>query len=120
MAAWIAGSLAFGFYVSHFGSYNKTYGALGGVVALMVWFYMTAYVLLLGAELNALIAQHATDTVVPSADGEAFVPAREHATHSGFARTRLGRALGSALVLAIAWRSSGKAKAHGSRMQGQH
>lgn len=50
---WIVGSALFSFYVSHFGSYNETYGSVGAVVILMMWFYLSAYVVLLGAELNA-------------------------------------------------------------------
>jgi membrane protein len=49
---WIIASAAFAFYVANFGSYNKTYGTLGGVVALLVWVWITNCVLLLGMELN--------------------------------------------------------------------
>ena len=56
---WVLGSSVFSFYVSNFGNYEKTYGSLGGVVILMLWFYMSAYVLLLGAEINAE-AEHQT------------------------------------------------------------
>ena len=49
----LAGTILFGFYVSNFASYNATYGSLGAVVVLLTWLYLTAYVLLLGAELNA-------------------------------------------------------------------
>jgi membrane protein len=50
---WILASAAFAFYVGNFGSYDKTYGTLGGVVALLVWMWITNSVLLLGMELNA-------------------------------------------------------------------
>jgi membrane protein len=50
---WIAGSVAFSVYVDNFGSYNRTYGALAGVVVLLLWLYLTSYVVLFGAEINA-------------------------------------------------------------------
>jgi membrane protein len=52
-ASWIAVSAGFSFYVTEFSSYDKTYGSLGAVVVLMMWLYLTAYVILLGAELDA-------------------------------------------------------------------
>ena len=60
---WIVGSMAFSWYVADFGSYNKTYGSLGAVVILLMWFYLTAYIVLLSAEVNAeLEHQTARDT----------------------------------------------------------
>lgn len=50
---WIAASALFSFYVSHFGSFNETYGSIGAVIILLMWFYITAFVILLGAELDA-------------------------------------------------------------------
>lgn len=50
---WIVVSAGFSSYVSNFGNYNETYGALGAVIILLMWFYLSAYVILLGGELNA-------------------------------------------------------------------
>ena len=50
---WVAGSVLFSLYVDNFGSYNKTYGALAGVIVLMLWMYLTSYIVLLGAEINS-------------------------------------------------------------------
>lgn len=50
---WVLASVAFGFYVSRFGSYNKTYGALAGVIVFLLWLWITNLALLLGAEFDA-------------------------------------------------------------------
>jgi membrane protein len=50
---WILGSIAFSVYVSNFNSYDKTYGSLGGVVVLLTWLYLSAFLVLLGAVINA-------------------------------------------------------------------
>jgi membrane protein len=47
----------FGFYVSHFGGYNATYGALGTVVSFLMWLYLSAFLVLVGAELNSEVEQ---------------------------------------------------------------
>src|SRR5439155_12325183 len=56
---WIAISLAFKFYVAHFSTYNATYGTIGGVIVLLIWFYLSSLAVLVGAELNAEI-EHAS------------------------------------------------------------
>ncbi|PRX43634.1 membrane protein [Prauserella shujinwangii] len=50
---WIIVSVGFSFYVSNFGNYSATYGAIAGVVVLMLWLFLTSYLVLLGAEINA-------------------------------------------------------------------
>ncbi|MGH3333036.1 MAG: YihY/virulence factor BrkB family protein, partial [Nocardioidaceae bacterium] len=63
---WLVASLGFSLYVDNFGSYGDTYGAsLAGAVVLMLWLWLTAYVVLLGAEINAEAEQQTiTDTTV--------------------------------------------------------
>ncbi len=53
IVVWLIASAAFAFYVANFGSYNKTYGALGGIIIFLVWLWITNVAILLGAELNA-------------------------------------------------------------------
>lgn len=53
IVVWIAASAAFGFYVANFSSYDKTYGALAGVIAFLLWLWITNLALLFGAELDA-------------------------------------------------------------------
>ena len=53
IVVWIVASAAFGFYVANFSSYNKTYGALAGVIVFLLWLWITNLALLFGAELDA-------------------------------------------------------------------
>ncbi|MCM3610174.1 YihY/virulence factor BrkB family protein [Planococcus sp. MERTA32b] len=55
---WQLVSLAFSFYVSNFGSYSATYGSLGGLIVLILWFFLTGLILVIGAEINAIIHKH--------------------------------------------------------------
>ncbi len=62
---WLIASAGFGFYVANFGTYNESFGALAGVVVMLMWFWMSAFIVLLGAELNAEAeAQTRKDTTV--------------------------------------------------------
>jgi membrane protein len=68
---WAIASLAFSIYVSHFGSYGKTYGTISGVVVLLLWFYLSSYVILIGAEIDGTVEKQ---TARPPADP----PAERH------------------------------------------
>lgn len=60
---WLVASIGFSIYVQQFGSYNETFGSIAGVIVLLMWLWLSAFVILLGAELNAeLEAQTARDT----------------------------------------------------------
>ena len=62
---WIAASLVFSWYTSHFGSYNKTYGSLGAAIGFMTWIWISTMVILVGAKINAeLEHQAAADTAL--------------------------------------------------------
>ncbi|RWZ58157.1 YihY/virulence factor BrkB family protein [Halobacillus fulvus] len=52
---WQGVSLLFSFYVSNLGNFSGTYGSLGGVIVLMIWFYLTGIVLIIGGEINAIL-----------------------------------------------------------------
>ncbi len=69
VVAWIVASAGFFFYVSNFSSYSVTYGAFAGVVILLVWLWLTNVVLLLGAELNAVIELRRTPELGTRYDG---------------------------------------------------
>ena len=81
LVAWIVASFAFALYVSNFGSYNKTYGALGGVVVFLLWLWLTNLAILLGAEFNAETERaKQLHSGVPGAEQDLQLPAREPAT----------------------------------------
>jgi membrane protein len=58
---WLGLSAAFSFLVTHFGTYNETYGSLSAVIVLLLWFWLSALMILTGAEINATIEQYLQD-----------------------------------------------------------
>jgi membrane protein len=81
LVAWIVASFAFALYVSNFGSYNKTYGALGGVVVFLLWLWLTNLAILLGAEFNAETERaKQLHSGVRGAERNLKLPVREPAT----------------------------------------
>jgi membrane protein len=74
---WVIASAAFAFYVSNFGSYNKTYGALGGVIIFLVWLWISNIAVLLGAEFNAELERGRAIEAGHPADQEPFMEPRD-------------------------------------------
>jgi membrane protein len=74
---WIVASAAFGFYVSNFGSYNKTYGTLGGVISFLVWMWITNIAILFGAELDAELERERELEAGINAEDEIKLPPRD-------------------------------------------
>jgi membrane protein len=78
VVGWLIASAAFAFYVGNFGSYNKTYGALGGVIVFLVWLWISNIVILLGAEFNAELERgRAIEDGMRPADREPFAEPRD-------------------------------------------
>jgi membrane protein len=78
VVGWLIASAAFAFYVGNFGSYNKTYGALGGVIVFLVWLWISNIVILLGAEFNAeLERERAIEGGMRPPDQEPFAEPRD-------------------------------------------
>jgi membrane protein len=67
MLLWLLFTSLFGFYVSNFGSYNATDGALGGVVVLLVWIYFSSFIFLIGGEINAILAKRESPEAIAEA-----------------------------------------------------
>lgn len=74
---WVAGSVGFAAYVRNFASYNETFGSLGGVVILLMWLWLSAFIILLGAEIDSEMeaqARHGREGARASGASEAAAP----------------------------------------------
>jgi membrane protein len=74
---WIIASAAFAFYVASFSSYNKTYGALGGVIVFLTWLWISNIAILLGAEFNAELERGRAMEAGHPEDKEPFLEPRD-------------------------------------------
>jgi membrane protein len=75
VVVWILASVGFGLYVKTFADYNAMYGSIGAIIVLLLYFYISAAVLLLGAEMNAVIEHMSTEG---KDDGEKFPGEHDH------------------------------------------
>lgn len=100
---WIVLGFGFGFYVTHFGNFNATYGALGGAIIMLLFFYINAVVLVIGAEVNSVLDFEVLNVKPGAADlTQAKAKAEyddehageEHATPQGAAAGGPGKAKG--------------------------
>lgn len=80
---WLIGSLALSVYVGNFGSYNETFGSMAGVVVLLMWLWLSAYIVLLGAELNAEIEAQTTHDTTTGPDEKMGQRGAKKADHLG-------------------------------------
>ena len=87
VVTWILASAAFAFYVSKFGSYDKTYGTLGGVITFLVWMWITNIAVLFGAELNAELERSRELEAGEPAEEEIQLPPRQAPKEKDKART---------------------------------
>jgi membrane protein len=74
VVVWALASAGFAFYVANFGSYNKTYGSLGGVIGFLVWLWISNIAILLGAKLDAELARAQRMEGEQPAPREPFLP----------------------------------------------
>jgi membrane protein len=103
---WLAATWGFSLYAGHFGSYNVTYGSIGGVIVMLTWFYISGFIFLMGGEINAII-EHASPegkATGARAPGQAPPPPDERPSHVP---------VGAAKVASVAERSNGGANPAG-------
>lgn len=87
VVVWIVASLGFGYYVKTFADYNAMYGSIGAIIVLLLYFYISAAVLLLGAEMNAVVehmsAEGKDKGEKEEGDGNAETPQKQHVSGLG-------------------------------------
>lgn len=84
--SWMIMTLGFGLYVANFGNYDATYGSLGAAMVLLTWLYLSAYVLLLGAELNCELERQTSKDTTTGAEvplGQRGAYAADTVAHTG-------------------------------------
>ena len=102
--AWLAATAGFGLYVSNFSDYNATYGSLGAIIVFLTWLYLSAYIVLLGAELNAEIeVRAAPESAAPARKDQRPQPAAPVAKPPGN-----GELIWKGAALALAGRLLGR------------
>src|SRR5207248_8831889 len=93
VTVWLIASWGFSFYVLHFGEYNKTYGAIGGAVVMLMWMWISAMVLLTGALINAVLEDLSRRTTPATAPADRITgsatPAQKHRPRSADGATSL-------------------------------
>jgi len=68
-SVWLLASVGFSYYVSNFGHYDRMYGSLGAVIILLFWLYISFYIVLIGAEINAVIERHGSKPAAKAEPG---------------------------------------------------
>ena len=99
---WLLATWGFSIYAGNFGSYNVTYGSIGGVIVMLTWFYISGFIFLMGGEINAIIESVAPEGKAKGAraPGEAPPPRDERPSHMP---------VGAAKAASVAERSNGGA-----------
>jgi membrane protein len=87
VVVWSAVSVGFAIYIAHFNSYNKTYGALGGVIIFLVWLWLTNVAILLGAEFDAELGRARAIAAGLPPTAEPYVPVRDVPRREASVRT---------------------------------
>jgi membrane protein len=95
VVVWIVASALFAFYVANFGSYNKTYGALGGIITFLVWLWISNIAVLLGAEFNAELERGKKIDAGHPAEREPFLEPRDTKKMSDEGKREVEAARGS-------------------------